>query len=241
MILATLLLAVLPPQTSDWLSTVSVPDDAPPPKAEADWIDVVSPEAPKPDCDCKECNCGNVKGDVESLASITFAHEQEIAELKAAVEELRQKQLTTKAATPVDLSGILREIAELKARPAFTEEEIRSFAKDEIQKFHAEVKMKDGTVKTVEATGVQVSVNGYSGKFEVPPGGVVTAINGVPVSPSNGWTRVVNPATNRTSSVFGQTPNFNVRAVPSRSTVRFFASPRSNGTCRIVNGVKVCN
>lgn len=216
--IAYLILAFLP-QQADWISTVTVPESSPPP-------------AVAEDCVCANCDC-------EDLSAVVIAHEQEIADLKAAVEELRQKHLATKVTAPVDLSGILREIAELKARPAFTEAEIRAFAKDEIEKFHAEVKLKDGTTQKVEATDVKVSVNGFSGQFEVPPGGVITHINGVPVGSNNGWTRTVNPVTRQTTSVVGQTPRFNVRAVPRQGGVRFFAAPR--GTCQIVNGVQVCN
>lgn len=232
-----ILLAFLAIQDTDWLSTVTVPEEPPAVKAEADWIGTVSPTAPAKDDACK-CDC---EKDIDALGVMAFAHEQEINDLKAAVEELRQKMLTTKSTEPVDLSGILREIAELKARPAFTESEIRAFAKEEIQKFHAEVKMPSGEVKKIEATDVKVTVNGYSGTFEVPPGGVVTSIDGKPVGSSNGWVRSVDPVTRRTTSMVGQTDNFNFRAVPQQNNVRFFALPRANSTCRIVNGVRVCN
>lgn len=235
-----LLLAVLP--QSDWLSTVSI--DEPPAKVvsqEADWISTVTPEeaaapVPQPQVDDCKCECG-----CEDVAPIVIAHEQELQALRADVEALRQKLLTTKMTEPQDLSGILRDIAELKGRPAFTEAEIRAFAKDEIEKFHAQVKMPSGEVKTVQASSVQATVAGYSGVFEVPPGGVVTHINGQPVGRSNGWVRTVDRSTNRTVMAAGQVPGYSVRAMPVRSGVRFFAAPRSNSTCRIVNGVKVCN
>lgn len=209
-----LLLSILAFQ-SDWISTVTVPEEKAPPAVEQSAI--------------------------EDLARLAMAHEDEIRALRTDLEELRQKQLNTKVTAPVDLSGILRDIAELKSRPAFTEAEIREFAKDEIAKFHAEVKLKDGSTQKIEAKNVQMSVTGYSGTFDVPEGAVITSIDGVPVSSTNGWTRVVNRA-GRVSSVVGQTPNYNVRAVPLRNnSIRFFASPRSSGTCRIVNGVQVCN
>lgn len=233
--IAFLLLAVLP--QSDWLSTVSI--DEPPAKVvsqEADWISTVTPEAPAPAPQVDDCKC-----ECEDVAPIVIAHEQEIQALRADVEALRQKLLTTKMSAPQDLSPILRDIAELKSRPAFTEAEIRAFAKDEIEKFHAQVKLSSGEVKTVKAQSVQATVNGFSGTFEVPPGGVITHINGQPVNRSNGWVRTVDPVSNRTVSAVGQVPNYRVQMQPVRSGVRFFAAPRSNSTCRIVNGVQVCN
>lgn len=205
-------------QQSDWISTVTV--DEP--------VEQVAPEP------VRECNCGDVDG-------VLMAHEADIQQLKIAVEELRQKQLATKSFPPVDLSGIERKLAELQSRPAFTEEEIREFARDEIKKWEATVKLPTGETKTVAASDVQVSVNGYAGTFDVPPGAVITAINGVPVGQRNGWTRTVEPTTRRTLSATGTVQDYTVRAVPApRGRVRFFAAPQS-GTCRIVNGVQICN
>lgn len=215
----TLIFALLCVVQSDWISTVTVNE----PVAEV-------AEAPP----VRECNCGDVSG-------ILMAHEQDIQNLKAEIEELRKRQLTQKSFAPVDLTGIERKLAELQSRPAFTEQEIREFAKDEIKKFHATVRLPNGESKDIPASDMKVSVNGYAGTFDVPEGGVVTHINGVPVGQSNGWVRTVDPATNRTLSATGVVQDYTVRAVPStRNRVRFFAAPQGS-TCRIVNGVRICN
>lgn len=99
------------------------------------------------------------------------------------------------------------------------------------------VRSENGT--TSQSTVEIDHVSGY-GDFEVPAGGRVVAINGVPVVRS---TMASSPA----STVRYMTTEFTAQPVMTTSsprTVRIF--PRlfrssSNSTCRIVNGVMTCN
>jgi hypothetical protein len=180
---------------------------------------------------------------MDEVKAATAAANEAASDARAAANEARA--LRTSNMTEID--SIL---AELKARPSFTEEEIRAFAREEAQKLVATVKMPDGTSKEVKASEVvpvaenknnTVSVVGYAGTFEVPVGGYITHIDGKPVtravlSAPVQATRVVG-----TVAVAGVTEDYQVHATRGiGNRVKFFAAPRAT-VCRIVNGVQVCN
>lgn len=126
-------------------------------------------------------------------------------------------------------------------RPAFTESEIREFAKDEIKKhLEAKVKMPDGTVKTVESSTCEVTVNGYEGTFKVPVGGKIVSVDGRPVSSS------ASMQTANGTVYMGRTSDIQMQTVPMADysqpqVIRFNSIPQSfgksmtrQGTCRNV-------
>lgn len=143
------------------------------------------------------------------------------------------------------VSNLQAEVDDIKNRPSFTEEQIRAFAKEEASKLVATVNMPDGTKKQVASKDVTPvmehhNVVGYSGSFDVPAGGWISEIDGQPVS------RTFSPAPQQAIRVVGnvlsaaRTQAYTIHAArQSEGTVRFFAKP-AQGTCRIVNGVKMC-
>lgn len=169
-----------------------------------------------------------------------------VDEAKAAAADARVAASEARSLKATNMTSIDDEIRKLQERPAFTEEQIRGFAADEFKKITATVTLPDGTTKSIEAKNVtpvmeKQVVAGYAGTFDVPVGGYISSIDGQPV------TRQSIPATGVAARVVGNVMNgaytnaYNVHASRQASgPVRFFAAPRQ-GTCSMVNGVKVCN
>lgn len=181
---------------------------------------------------------------MDDVKKATDAANNAAADAQAAASEARALRLS-------NTSELEAAIQELRSRPAFTEEEIRAFAREEAQKLVATVKLPDGSTKEVKASDVvpvaeskgnTVSILGYAGTFDVPEGGYITHIDGKPVAA----TRVVAtsaPAVRIVGRVTsaGTTDDYQFQATRvGGSRVRFFATPRAT-TCRIVNGVRICN
>jgi hypothetical protein len=134
---------------------------------------------------------------------------------------------------PVTMDQVRAEIQlALGNRPAFTEDEIREFARDEIKKYHATVKMPNGSLKTIEADSVEVTVAGESGTFLVPAGGVVVEVNGKPV---RGAGRVVSGGS---VQYMGVTEDLQLKTIPNaigQAGQRImFNAPLGRSTCRQV-------
>lgn len=119
-----------------------------------------------------------------------------------------------------------------------TREEVTGIVKEEVQKY-VKLTIKSGTeVKNVNVPLVptessvlynSVAIPGYSGSFNVPVGGVVTHIDGVPVSRSYG------SSSTRTVYAGNSFAQFNRQVSPQRVRI---SQPRG---CRMVNGVLQCN
>lgn len=118
---------------------------------------------------------------------------------------------------------------------------IRKLAVEEYQKIQLTVKSSNGekVVKEVVLSGKEVQVNGYSGGFMLNPGESLVAIDGVPVR-----TQAYND-----TNVVGATNNtiVNARGLPNNGFLLNIVRPpvqrfqQTLSTCRMVNGVKVCN
>lgn len=109
---------------------------------------------------------------------------------------------------------------------------------EKIKSLFVQLRAADGTTQTKQ---VPISPATGAGELKLGPGEVLTHIDGVPVQQTtssalsqSGWT---TPA----SSAVYETPRFRVlQSAPSQMRIlpRAF---QSQGQCRIVNGVKVCN
>ncbi len=119
------------------------------------------------------------------LESLMQRMEQAIADAKAATEAAK---LVTASPMKFDfdadarLSALELAVEKLAARKEWTEGEIRTLAKGEAEKLmQATVKTPSGEVREVGASSMQVSVDGYSGTFEVKDGEKIIAVNGQPI------------------------------------------------------------
>ena len=108
-----------------------------------------------------------------------------------------------------------------------TLDEIRQVVREELKAVTVTLKTASGEVKKVE-----VPLTSSAPRFkQIQPGEVVVAINGQSVTPHR-YMHNNAPVTQYT------TPSFDMRVVESPRG--FFGAVRQS-TCRIVNGVKVCN
>jgi hypothetical protein len=165
---------------------------------------------------------------------------QEAAELSVANAKLAKEaaESTRTFASSSEIESLRQQLDELRGRPAFTEDEIREFAKDEIKKAsEAQVKMPDGSVKTIQADTFEATVAGYSGTFTVPVGGRIVSVDGQPLTQRAIYGESIIASTGHVT--MQAAPSF--QASDSRGVkVRFWSLP-STSQCRMVNGVKVCN
>lgn len=212
------------------------------------WIDDTdSPQQWLSDLQTQQASMQTLLDELRTVMSEVKAATEDA---KGAADDARSAANEARALRTSNMSAVDAAIAELQARPHFTEDQIREFARDEAKKLVATVHMPDGTTKQVAAKGVvpvaenknnTVSIRGYAGTFDIPEGGYITHIDGQPV------VRTVLAATVEASRVVGNvqvagvTRSFSVHAArQGRNSIRFFAAPRAT-TCRIVNGVQVCN
>jgi len=112
-----------------------------------------------------------------------------------------------------------------------TIDEIRSVVREEIDRVTITVKTVAGVEKKVE---MPVSQPAAAKVMELQPGERVVAINGVPVQPFNYRSEAYNAPITRY-----QTHAYEMRVLNQGG--RFFGAVRSSQTCRMVNGVQVCN
>lgn len=118
-----------------------------------------------------------------------------------------------------------------------TREEVTGIVKEEVQKY-VKLTIKSGSkVENVSVPLVptktavvynSVSIPGYSGSFDVPVGGVITHIDGVPVNRSYSSNSRTVYAGNSFAQSYRQSSSQRVR----------ISQPRG---CRMVNGVLQCN
>lgn len=173
----------------------------------------------------------------DTLNELLNAKDAAISAAKRANEAADRAESVVFSTSSPDLSDILARITELEARPSFTEAEIRSFAKDEAQKLiEVRVSKSDGTTETRRVTATRsVTLPGYAGTFEVGPGEVVTHVDNRPVSTSYQTSPTTFSAT--TSEFILQSS-----PTPTRSSrITFFPRLNSSRTCRMVNGIQICN
>lgn len=153
-------------------------------------------------------------------------------EIKRIADEIKNVKLTS-TANMTDLESRVA-ILEGKSLNFVTKDEVTEIVKEEVKKYvDITIKVGDDLVeKRVPLVPTEKAVNynsvtvpGYSGSFEVPEGGYVASIDGVPVQPSviNG-----NVITNYSNGyvIQGQDRRFRI------------ASPSN---CRFVNGRMQCN
>lgn len=174
--------------------------------------------AAEDDCLCADCKCDDCKCEAVGLEGTGpgFVDER----MRSDVSQLAGRMALLES----QVQMINGRITTLDGRVEKVEEQLKALLT---------VQRADGTQTTAE---VEIDhVNGY-GDFEVPPGGRVVAINGVPVARSTMAT---------TSNVRYVTPQYAAQPV-ARRTVRVFPrvfGTQSTGTCRIdpVTGARICN
>lgn len=114
-----------------------------------------------------------------------------------------------------------------------TEEQVREIVRDEF----AQLTIKEADGKITKKT---ISVNEEkTSTFGLPEGAVITHINGVPVERSTYYSSTVKAPVTRYVS-----PSVEIRQYSRGRGIFGFLRPRvssSSGSCRIVNGVQVCN
>jgi hypothetical protein len=211
------------------------------------WIENdESPEQWLTDLKAQQVSMETLLGELRTVMDEVKAATEEA---KAAASDATSAANEARALRTSNMSAVDAAIAELQSRPYFTEEQIREFAREEAKKLVATVQMPDGTSKQVVAKDVVpvaekkdnvVQITGYAGTFEVPEGGYISHIDGQPVArqqivASAQAARIVGNV-----PVAGVTRSYSIHATRQGSGIRFFATPRAT-TCRIVNGVQVCN
>lgn len=114
-----------------------------------------------------------------------------------------------------------------------TEEQVREIVRDEFAQLT--IKEADGkiTKKSISVSDEKTST------FGLPEGAVITHINGVPVERTTYYSNTVKAPVTRYTS-----PSVEIRQYSRGRGIFGFLRPRvsaSSGSCRVVNGVQVCN
>ncbi len=177
-------------------------------------------------------NIDNVNFDKESRERL-----EEMRKLAEEVKRIADEiKYSNSSENPSSLTSLEDRVTNLenKSLNYVTKEDVTTIVKEEVKKY-VDITMKVGDkliekriplVATENAIRYNsVTVPGYSGAFEIPEGGYVTSIDGVPVQPSIITGNVITNYSNG-HVIQGQDRQFKI------------ASPSN---CRFVNGRMQCN
>lgn len=222
--LATLLLPALafqlpgdPAADSGWspqIEAVETVEEVTPEPA-VELVQESASQAPEPSFD-------EVLDELRQAAVDLRKGQQELAEAARAHKEAAEQPMKTQ----MPMGGV----CECKC-PSI--DEIRNVIREELQTVKLTIRDEACAVKEQE---VKVSDTGKAKALELQPGDRVVAIDGQPVQPYT----VPHKTTGELMDYYSH-PSYEVLAYPQRGIVRGAIRARSNSTCRIVNGVQVCN
>jgi len=163
--------------------------------------------------------------------------ETKLDALAAKVDELSSRPAPIQAFPTAD--EIAMRVAERVAEKVV--DKVADKVVEKIKNLLIQFRAADGTV---QAKQVPISPTTGSGEFKLGPGEVLTHIDGVPVQQTAssvlsqaGWSAPASAAVyeNNQYRILQAAPN-QMRILP-----RVFQPFQSQGQCRIINGVKVCN